>query len=169
MVSRSTKIARAGVIACLYVSLTLAFQPIGYGPIQARISECLCILPLFYAEAIPALFIGCIIANIFGGGIYDILLGSLATLLAATATYLIGKAIKKDGKILKPLFGSLPPVLFNAAIIPVVLILCGIAEYTYWVQFALIAGGEALVIIPFGMLLYHLIRMFRKKNTAGFL
>ena len=51
----------------------------------------------------------------------------------------------------------------------VVLILCGIAEYTYWVQFALIAGGEALVIIPFGMLLYHLIRMFRKKNTAGFL
>ena len=77
--------------------------------------------------------------------------------------------MKKDGKILKPLFGSLPPVLFNAAIIPVVLILCGIAEYTYWVQFALIAGGEALVIIPFGMLLYHLIRMFRKKNTAGFL
>lgn len=60
-------------------------------------------------------------------------------------------------------------MLFNAAIIPVVLILCGIAEYAYWVQFALIAGGEALVIIPFGTLLYHLIRIFHKKNVNGFL
>lgn len=168
MSSRSKKIARAGVIACLYVLLTLLFQPIGYGPIQARISECLCILPLFYVEAIPALFVGCIVANFFGGGIFDILLGSAATFFAALATYFIGRKTK-DGKVLKPLLGGVPPILFNAAIIPVVLILCGIAEYAYWIEFALIAGGEALAVFPFGILLYHVVLALRKKNVACFL
>ena len=78
----------AAVTAALYTALTLIAAPISFGNIQFRISEALCILPYFFPQAIPGLFIGCIFSNLFGGmGIFDIVFGSLATLLAAIFTY----------------------------------------------------------------------------------
>ena len=79
------RICRAGIIAALYVALTCAFGAIGYqGFLEIRPAEALCILPLFYAEAIPALYVGCMLSNVISlYGVYDIFLGSLATLIAA--------------------------------------------------------------------------------------
>ena len=83
-------IARAGVIAALYVVLTMIFQPISFSmnsPIQFRISEALTLLPILTADAVPGLFIGCLLANWLGGGVwFDVVLGSIATLLAALCT-----------------------------------------------------------------------------------
>ncbi len=81
-------IARAAVIAALYVALVLIFQPVSFGPVQFRVAEALTILPFLMPEAIPGLFIGCLIANFFGGfGLLDIVLGSFATLLAAYGSF----------------------------------------------------------------------------------
>lgn len=103
---------RAAMIGAIYVVLTLIFAPISYGMIQVRISEALMVLPFFTPAAIPGLFIGCLIANIFGGlGMPDIVFGSLATLLSA---YLVSKI---DNKYLVPL----PPILINAVVIGFVL------------------------------------------------
>ena len=52
-------IAYAAVIAAVYVVLTLIFAPISYGPIQVRVSEALCVLPIFTPAAVPGIFIGC--------------------------------------------------------------------------------------------------------------
>ena len=83
-------IARAGVIAALYVVLTMIFQPISFSmnsPIQFRISEALTLLPILTADAVPGLFIGCLLGNWLGGGVwFDVVLGSIATLLAALCT-----------------------------------------------------------------------------------
>ena len=78
-------LAEAGIIAALYFALTIAAQAISFGPIQVRISEALCVLPFFTPAAIPGLFIGVVLANLAGTplGPYDILFGSLATLVAA--------------------------------------------------------------------------------------
>lgn len=107
---KSTKVyVKAAVIAALYAVLTLAFIPISYGPVQFRLSEILTILPIFTRYAIPGLTVGCIIANLIGGyGIYDIVFGSLATLLGALGTYYFRK---------KTALAMLFPVISNACIV----------------------------------------------------
>ena len=86
--SRPAFITCAAAIAAVYVVLTLVFAPISYGEVQVRISESLTILPFFTPAAVPGLFIGCLIANITGGAIiWDIIFGSVATLIGAIGTY----------------------------------------------------------------------------------
>lgn len=100
------------MIGAIYAILTILFAPISYGMVQVRVSEMLMILPFFTPAAIPGLFVGCIIANIFGGfGLLDVIFGSLATLLSAFLVSIIGN------KYLAPL----PPVIVNAIIIGLVL------------------------------------------------
>ena len=83
-------ICRAGVIAALYAVLTIYLGSIAYGPLQIRPAEALTLLPLLYAESIPALFVGCLIANLLSPyGVPDRVVGSLVTLIAACLTYVI--------------------------------------------------------------------------------
>ncbi len=82
--SAAKQMAQGGIIAVLYVILTFVFAPISFGAVQVRIAEALTILPLFTPAAVPGLFIGCLLANIFGGGIiWDVIFGSIATLIGA--------------------------------------------------------------------------------------
>ena len=113
------KLCRAGVIAALYVALTYVFMPFAYGPLQIRPAEALCILPLFFPEAVPALYVACMLANIPSGPI-DVFLGSFATLLAALGTYSIGRFFKN--KWLKLILGGIFPVVLNALIIPLIIV-----------------------------------------------
>lgn len=96
----STKmLTRAGVIAALYVALTFIVLPVASGAIQFRPSEALTALPLLFAESVPALFVGCMLANLISGAaVQDIVFGALVTLLAAALTRLVGKAVKTSGR-----------------------------------------------------------------------
>ncbi len=112
--NRSVKFTvQAGIIAAIYAVMTIAFAPISYGQIQVRISEALTILPFFTPAAIPGLFVGCIVANFYGGlGPIDIVFGSLATLLAAAITYFVRKY-----KYIAPL----PAVVVNGVVVGIIL------------------------------------------------
>ena len=119
------RLCRAGVIAACYVALSYAFGALSYqGVLQIRPAEALCLLPLLYVEAVPALWIGCMLANLGSPFfVYDVLLGSAVTLVASFVTYLVGRLIRNRGKYF---LGGLAPVLLNAAIIPVIIVfLCG--------------------------------------------
>lgn len=105
-----------GLIAAAYLALTLVLAPISYGPIQFRVSEALTLLPLIFPQAVPGLFIGCLLANIFGGyGAIDIICGSAATLAAAILTRYIGTHITARAPRL--ILGAFPPVIVNAIVI----------------------------------------------------
>ena len=107
------KITQGAVIAALYVVLTLIFAPISFGPLQVRIAEALTILPLFTAAAVPGLFAGCILANILGGAIiWDVVFGSLATLIGAWLGYML-----RSNRWLVPV----PAIAANTLIVPFVL------------------------------------------------
>ena len=58
-------IVQAALIAAIYVALTYLSSIAGLasGTIQVRISEALCILPVFTTAAIPGLWLGCFLAN----------------------------------------------------------------------------------------------------------
>ena len=106
---------QAAMIAALYVVLTYItnLRCLASGTIQVRFSEALCILPVFTPAAIPGLFIGCLISNLITGGIiWDIIFGSIATLLGALGTYFLRK---------KKFVYTLPPVIANIIIVPLVL------------------------------------------------
>jgi len=109
---RPRDIAYAGIIAALYAALTILLAPISYGVYQVRIAEVMTVLPFVYPPAVFGLFIGCLIANIFGGnGLPDIIFGSAFTLMAGYLTYLCSKfKTAFIGIVLAPL----PPVLINA-------------------------------------------------------
>lgn len=91
--------------------LTAVFSPLSYGSIQCRIAEALAVLPLLLPEAIPGLFAGCLLANLLSPAplLADIVFGSLATLLAAAATY----AMRGMGAWM----ALTPPVVINALIV----------------------------------------------------
>ena len=81
------KLARCAVVAALYVVLCMALQPLSYGAVQVRVAEALCLLPVFGAEYIAGVVLGCFLANLLGSTIVDVILGTLATLLACVVTY----------------------------------------------------------------------------------
>ena len=156
-------ITQAAVIAALYVVLTLfinAFD-LASGAIQVRISEALTILPYFTPAAVPGLVIGCLLSNFMtGAAIWDIIFGSLATLIGAIGTYLLRK-----WKWCAPL----PPILSNTIIIPFVL------TYAYGIPggipfFMLTVGaGEVLSCGVLGMILLFALQRYRNiifKNNA---
>ena len=112
---KSVNLTQAAMIAALYVVLTQISHLFGLDShaIQLRFSEALTILPFFTPVAIPGLFIGCILANFFAGCLpWDIVFGSLATLLGALGTYALRKF-----RWLAPL----PPIIANTIIVPFVL------------------------------------------------
>lgn len=84
------ELSAAGLIASLYTILSLVFLPISFGVYQIRIAEALTVLPFLTRAAIPGLYIGCLLANIFGGmGWLDIVFGPIITLAAAVLTRLV--------------------------------------------------------------------------------
>lgn len=153
--SKTLFIAQAAVIAALYVVLTLLANSLGLAnyAIQLRFSEALTILPFFTPAAIPGLFLGCVISNLLTGAIiWDVVFGSLATLLGAVGTYLLRRC-----KWLAPL----PPIVANTVIVPLVLYFAyrfpGSIAY-----FMLTVGiGEILSCGVLGMLLLFVLQKYK--------
>ena len=137
-----------GAIAALYVVLTLVANAFGLasGAIQVRLSEALTILPCFTAAAVPGLTVGCILANIITGcALWDVVFGSLATLIGAVGTYLLRK---------KPLLAWIPPVLSNAIIVPIVLQKVYGVPDSFWYLMLTVGAGEVIACGILGLLLY---------------
>lgn len=107
------RLVRCAVIAAVYVVLCLVLAPFSYGAVQVRIAEALCLLPVFGAEYIIGVTLGCFLANLFGSTIIDVIFGTIATLLACLVTYRL-RNLRIKGLAIP---ASLPPVLFNAVIV----------------------------------------------------
>lgn len=149
---KTKKLTVASLIATLYVMLTLLARLFGLdsGVIQIRFSEALCILPIFTPAAIPGLFVGCLLSNILAGAVvWDVIFGSLATLLAA-----IGTRLLKGNRFL----AVIPPILANTLIIPFVLSFAYGAEGTIPYFMLTVGIGEILSCGILGLFLYRYIK-----------
>ncbi len=111
----SNRIATGALVAALYVIFTYVSSLFGLssGVIQLRISEALCVLPMWIKGSVSGLFVGCILANLLTGcAIWDIVFGSLATLIAAIIT-----SKMKRFKWCAPI----PAIVSNTLVVPFVL------------------------------------------------
>ena len=149
MKNRVRFITHSAIIAALYVILTglSAVLHLASGPIQIRLSEALTILPVFTPAAIPGLFIGCILANFLTGSlVWDIVFGSLATLIGAVCTFFL----RKKSKYL----AVLPPIVSNMVIVPFVLQYVYGDEQMYWFLMLTVGIGEILSAGVCGLILH---------------
>ncbi|HBT19817.1 MAG TPA: QueT transporter family protein [Peptococcaceae bacterium] len=146
-------IVRAGIIASIYVVLCIVLQPISYGVIQLRIAEALTVLPILYKEAVWAIFVGVLLANIYGGlGIADIVVGSLTSLAAAYLTYILRNSWA----------AYLPPIVLNAFIISIYL--HALLNFPYWATVLSIGISQTIVVFGLGYPLIRYLRRYEEKN-----
>ncbi len=161
-------LTQGALIAALYVLLTLLSNLFGLASsmVQVRFSEALCILPLFFPAALPGLGIGCLISNLLiGGNFFDVIFGSIATVLGAAGTLWLGKLFtKKKAPKCLPVIASVPPILSNTIIIPFVL------KYAYgfeplWLSFVTVFAGEFISCGIFGCILYAALAKHLKPHS----
>ena len=153
----STKyLTQSALTAAIYVVLTLISQSMGLasGLIQLRISEALCVLPVFMPAAIPGLAAGCALANLLcGAALPDIIFGSLATFIGA-----FGSRMLKNNKYLC----TLPTIAANTIIVPLLL------RFAYgiqplWLSFLTVFAGEVVSAGVLGVLLFGLLSKHREQ------
>ena len=152
---------RGALIGAMYVVLTLLASAMGLssGVIQFRFSEALCILPVFMPEAIPGLFIGCLISNLLAGGvIWDVVFGSIATLIGAVGAYYLSKLPEKLKWV-----ATLPTVFSNMIIVPFVLIYAYGAPDSYFFLALTVGIGEIVCAGFGGTGLYYLLNKTATK------
>lgn len=155
---KSRSITKIAVICALYIVLTLmfAFSSFSTMTIQFRLSEAMTILPLLMWEAVPALYLGCLIANIVTGSVLDIFFGSLATLLAGMLTYFVGRVIKTHW--LRLTLGGAAAIVINSLLVPMTFTIFVGEASIYWLCAFNVFVGEAVVIIIAGIPLYYAMR-----------
>ncbi len=156
--SRYRTLAVSGVIAALYAVISLALMPISFGVYQVRVAEALTVLPFLTPAAIPGLFVGCLISNIFGGlGWQDIVFGSLLTLLAAIATHWLGR-LSSNNRLQRTAvwLAPLPPVLLNA--FGVSAYLAPLIGVNYWLSVQWVGVGEVISCYVLGLPLLMVLR-----------
>ena len=160
-------VAQGAMIAAIYAAATYASSALGiaYGQVQFRFSEALTALAVL-TPAVPGLTVGCILGNIGSPmGVWDIIFGSLATLLAS----LSARALRRVRFKGIPLLSIIMPVIFNALIVGAEIALLTPTDGAKLTLFAIsaleVGAGELVVCLAGGIPIYLALR---NKNIPGF-
>ncbi|WP_334352167.1 QueT transporter family protein [Companilactobacillus sp. HBUAS56257] len=160
---KTRDITQLALIAALYVAVTIApvVSAFSYGQIQFRVSEILMLLPFFNHKYSWSLIVGCFISNIFSAslGVYDLVLGTLAT---AIACYLITR-VPKDVKFLwtVPVICAVVNGLIVGAELHFVL------KLPFALNFVTVGLGELVVVAIGAVIFYFLMKNQNFKKLIG--
>ena len=147
------KLTRSALIAALYVLLVFVFQVSSFGPIQIRVAEALTVLPILFPEAVLGIFVGVLLSNILGGmGMWDILGGSLISLVAAMITY----------KYRESWVAYAAPIVLNAVFVSLYLRFVFQLPMSYWFMVLTVGVGQAVAVLGLGI---PLIKQLKKYGN----
>ena len=140
-------------IAAIYFALTVLLEPFSYGQIQFRLSEILMVLVFINFKVSPGIVLGCFTANLFSPfGIWDIVFGTLATVLCLGLMFLLKKNI---------FMALLVPTIVGSAVVAVMLMI--ILGLPFLATFVYVAIGEGAVLYFIGVPFYYVVQ----KNEIG--
>lgn len=146
------RLAMCGILAAVYCAVTVLSAPIAYGPVQFRLSEALCMLPLFAPYTSLGLFVGCLLSNLFSTvTALDIVVGSAATLIACLWT----------AKCRRIWLAWIPTVLVNGVLVGAMLAFVLTPEAVlqgFLLMGGQVALGEAAVMLVLGVPMAYLAR-----------
>ena len=135
-------LVRCAMIAAVYTVLCLVLQPFSYGAVQVRVAEAFCLLPVFGAEYIVGVTLGCLLANLLGSTMVDVVFGTAATLIACLATYAL-RNVRWTGLAIP---ASFPPVIANALIVGAFEITVFFSDSATMAVFNAVAAGVGEII-----------------------
>ncbi len=122
------------------------------------------VFAVFIPEAIWGLSLGCFISNLASPfGIYDVLLGTTATVISVVAMYLFRNVTLRN----IPLLSFIMPVIFNSLILPFIFIIAGVnvgvyeAYFTYFVYIFL---EESISCFVPSLILFFILKKLKIKN-----
>lgn len=151
------RLALIAMIAAIYTVVSLALAPLTYGGVQVRVAESLTLLPVLSSISIYGVTLGCLITNFIGAltgvnilGMVDVLVGTLATLIAAYLSY----RLRKKLWFKQPILAALMPVIINGLVIGLELayVITPNALWEGWLIFgAQVAVGELIAVVVLGL------------------
>ncbi len=116
----SKQLAMSGIIAAIYVVLTLSFAELSYYGIQFRISEILLFVVFIDPKISFGVLIGTFIANLMGPfGLIDAVFGTFVSGLALIGMYQVSKRL--GGSPIALFLSGLFPTVINSIYVPVLL------------------------------------------------
>ncbi|WP_291561652.1 MULTISPECIES: QueT transporter family protein [unclassified Clostridium] len=140
------KLLKVSLVAAIYAVITYVLAPISFGAIQFRLSEIMTLLAFIDPLYVPALTLGCGIANLFSPvGVIDVIVGTAATFIATFAM----------SKSKNMIIASLYPTIVNAIMIGAML------YYAFNLPLVLsalqVGVGEFVVVTIIGVPVFKLV------------
>lgn len=135
----------SGVIAALYVAVSLLVTPFAFGALQFRISEMFNHLIVFNKKYFFGIVIGVFVTNLFSPlGLYDLTFGVAHSIITLSITILASKYIK----------GHVPRMIFNTLIFTFTMFIIAFElklafidiPDTFLYLWATVAAGEFVVL-----------------------
>ncbi|KRM95521.1 hypothetical protein FC19_GL001837 [Liquorilactobacillus aquaticus DSM 21051] len=151
---RTVGLLKSGLIAALYVVITVALIPWSFGPVQLRLAEMLNNLAVFNKRYIWALTLGCLIANLWSSlGVVDVVFGSLGTLMMTGVSYLLSRYTDSVPRKLVISVISCTVLTWSVA-----LELFFVSHVPFWATYLSVAIGE-LISMVIGAVVFWLISL----------
>ena len=150
------------MIASMYTAISIGIAPLSFGVVQIRFAEALVLLAVFGKRSIYGVTLGCAITNAIGAamgvnilGPIDIVVGTLATLLAALMSYQL-RNIRFKGI---PVLSAIPPVLVNAIAIGYELMWVsgGNNLAVFLTNFTSVAVGQVISCVFLGLIMLQML------------
>ncbi|MEI4770244.1 QueT transporter family protein [Psychrobacillus sp. FJAT-51614] len=135
-------LATSGIIAALYVAVSLLVAPLAFGAIQFRIAEMFNHLIVFNKKYIFGIVLGVFVTNLFSPlGLYDLTFGVAHSIITLSITIFASKYIK----------GHIPRMIFNTLIFTVTMFIIAVElnlalELPFLYTWLTVAVGEFVVL-----------------------
>ena len=147
-----------GLLAAMYVALTIAVAPIAQGPIQFRISESLNHIVVFNKKLMWGVVTGVIMFNLFfsNGGMLDVFFGGGQTLIALGITAMAEKYIKDTKKRL-----ILNTIVFSVSMVLIAIMICilsnqAIGSVFFWATYGSLFLSELIIMSISAPIIYNI-------------
>lgn len=149
---KTNSLTKIGIIAAIYVALTMLVAPWSFGATQLRLSEMLNHLAVFNKRYIWALTLGCIIVNLFSPlGIVDIIFGTLNTFIMTALSYYLSRRVKRLTLKL-----TISTITCTLTMWIIALELHVVSHVPFWPTYFTVALGEFVSLILGAILFYFL-------------
>lgn len=157
-------LVRGGIVTAVYIVLTLVLAPLSLGPLGIRLSEGLNFLALYNKRYIYAITLGVFVVNYFAYGVWDMIVGSLSSLIflmigrwiADLVTEWITKHTKYSGDPMLIKYGILI-VIFSLSMFTIALLTIVLGfEAAFWPTYIFMMVTEAISMIAGAFMIYPL-------------
>lgn len=139
---KTKTIATSGIIAALYVAVSLLVAPFGFTAVQFRVSEMFNHLIVFNKKYFFGIVLGVFVTNMFSPlGLYDLTFGVAHSIITLSLTILASKYIK--GNLGRMIFNT---IMFTFTMFIIAFELNLALDLPFFYTWLTVAAGEFVVL-----------------------